>query len=77
MSVEQKSDLKSFHAFVAEQLANGGAHLSPEQVLALWRDRVDTIAAVNEGLHAVAERRTKPLHEYKNDFESRHNISTE
>lgn len=74
MSVEVKDDLQSFHAFVGEQIANGGAKLSPEQVLAMWRDRLESIAAVREGLEAVAAGRSKPLNEFVRDFEARHGI---
>ena len=77
MNIDQQNELQSFHAFVAEQLENGGVDLSPEEVLALWRERVDTIAAVNEGLKAVHEGRTKPLDQFRSDFESRNNSAVE
>ncbi len=75
MSVESKNELKNFHDFVADQLANGGAQLTPEQVLAMWRERVDTIAAVREGLDALDRGRTKPLVDFAEDFRQRHGIS--
>jgi hypothetical protein len=36
---EQRDDLKAFHDFVGEQLANGGASLTPAETLALWEIR--------------------------------------
>ncbi len=75
MGVESKNELKHFHDFVADQLTNGGAQLTPEQVLAMWRDRVDAIAAVREGFDAVDAGRTKPLDEFAEDFRQRHRIS--
>ena len=75
MGVESKNELKQFHDFVADQLANSGAQLTPEQVLAMWRDRVATIAAVREGLDAVDAGRVKPLDEFAEDFQQRHRSS--
>jgi hypothetical protein len=75
MGVEAKNDLKNFHDFVADQLANGGAELTPDQVLVMWRERVDTITAVREALDAVDAGRTKPLDEFSKDFRQRHGLS--
>jgi len=75
MAVEAKNDLETFHQFVGQQLANGGSHLSPEQVLAMWRERLETIGAVREGLEAVDAGRTKPLDQFARDFRKRYNIS--
>ena len=75
MSVRAKNDLESFHQFVSQQLANGGPPLSPEQVLAMWRERVDTIADIRDGLAAVDEGRTKPLEQFAHEFRKRHDIA--
>ncbi len=77
MAVEMKNDLESFHEFVGVQLANGGARLTPEQVLAMWRERLETIAAVDEGLDAVAAGRTKSLDQFARDFQRRHKLPGE
>jgi hypothetical protein len=37
MATELKSELHEFHDFVADQLRNGGAELSPEDVLGEYR----------------------------------------
>lgn len=60
MAVELKDDLESFHRFVEEQLNNGGAKLSPEQVLAIWRERLETIESVRCGIEDVEAGRTRP-----------------
>ena len=60
MAVELRNNLESFHQFVGEQLENGGATLSPEQVLAMWRERLETIESVRRGLEDVEAGRTKP-----------------
>ena len=74
MGVTSKNELNDFHDFLAEQLANNGSQLTPEQALAMWRERADTIAAVREGLDAVAAGRTKPLADFADDFRQRHGI---
>jgi len=60
MTVEVTNDLASFHRFVSEQLENGGTKLSPEQVLAMWRERLETIESVRRGLDDVDTGRSTP-----------------
>lgn len=74
MAAAITNDLKSFHRFVGEQLTNGGARLTPEEVWNMWRERQDSIAAVREGIEAVDAGRTKPLEEFIKDFRARHAI---
>jgi hypothetical protein len=77
MSIEAKDDLASFHEFVGAQLTNGGAALTPEQVLAMWRERLETVLALREGFDAVAAGRTKQLDQFARDFRRRHDIPDE
>jgi hypothetical protein len=48
-----------------------------EQALALWRERQETMQAIQEGLADVKSGLTKPLDEFLADFESRHGIAGE
>jgi hypothetical protein len=57
MDTERRDDLKAFHDFVGEQLANGGASLSPAEALDLWEiqhpsdeERAATVEALREAL---------------------------
>lgn len=75
MSIEPDSDLANFHRFVSQQLATGGSNRTPEEVLAMWREREETIVAVREGLEAIDAGQTTPLEEFAEDFERRHGIS--
>jgi predicted transcriptional regulator len=60
----QPSTLESFHEFVARQLASGtAAQMSPEQALARWREREESLAAIREGLADVEAGRTRPAEE--------------
>jgi hypothetical protein len=63
MSTTVKDDLRSFHEFVGRQLDNGGADLTPEQVLTLWRERLEVIESVRRGLEDVEAGRTRPADE--------------
>jgi len=74
----EESTLASFHQFIGEQLhSDAGVSISPEQALALWRDRQGTIEAVREGLADVAAGRTKSLDQFCQEFEKRHGIVRE
>ena len=77
MSVETRDDLNRFHEFVGEQIAAGVADLAPDQVLAMWRERMETVKAVREGLEAVEVGRTRPLDQFADDFRRRHNVPDE
>ena len=73
MATELTNNLESFHSFVGEMLKNGGARLSPEQVLAMWRERLETIQSVRRGLEDVDAGRTRPadevLHELRDELQ--------
>lgn len=69
------STLESFHQFVGQQLASATSEpMSPEQALALWRQRQDDLAAIREGLADVKAGRTKSLEEFDRDFRLRHGL---
>ena len=57
MASERRDDLKAFHDFVGEQLANGGASLTPAETVELWEiqhpsdeERAATVEALREAL---------------------------
>jgi predicted transcriptional regulator len=61
MSSHPTSTLEDFHQFVGRQLASPTAEpMSPEQALALWRERQETLAAIRQGLADVEAGRTRP-----------------
>lgn len=71
----QNTSLESFHQFVGRQLStDAAARLSPEQVLALWRERQEALAAFREGVADVDAGRTKSLEEFDRDFRLRHGL---
>ncbi|REJ90840.1 MAG: hypothetical protein DWQ34_16615 [Planctomycetota bacterium] len=63
MSTAARDDLQTFHEFVRRQLENGGADLTPEQVLAMWRERLETIDSVGRGLQDIDDGRTRSADE--------------
>lgn len=76
MEGHETSGLEKFHRFIGEQLqSDDAARMSPEQALALWRDRQETVQAIREGLADVEAGRTKPLDEFLADFQARNGIS--
>jgi len=78
MDANETSVLESFHRFIGEQLrSDDAAQMSPEQALALWRERQETVQAIREGLADVEAGRTKPLDEFLADFQARHGITGE
>jgi predicted transcriptional regulator len=60
MPAETQTELRSFHEFVAAQLQSRDASQSPEQVLAMWRERRETIASVRRGLDDLDAGRVTP-----------------
>lgn len=67
--------MDDLHRFTAEELRSDvAAQMSPEQALALLRQRHETLQAIKEGLADVAAGRVKPLDEFLTDFETRHGI---
>ena len=55
MNTPSLDDLRDFHRFVGEKVGNGGASLSPEEVLDEWRVLHPDLAAVEEDLAAIQE----------------------
>lgn len=50
----QPNTLASFHKFVGQQLASEtAAQMTPEVALALWRERQESIVAIQKGLADV------------------------
>lgn len=78
MHVPEESSLAGFHRFIGEQLhSDGGASLSPERALVMWRDRQETIEAIREGLDDLEARRTKPVEQFRREFADRHRLGGE
>ena len=76
-----RSDLATFHRFIAEQLA-GGADLTPEECLRAWRaehpapeELQDSVAAIERALDQAARGEGKPLDHFDRDFRNRHRIA--
>jgi len=53
MNTPSLNDLRDFHQFVGEKLNNGGASLSPEEVLDEWRILHPDAGAVEEDIVAI------------------------
>ncbi|HEY1859490.1 MAG TPA: hypothetical protein VGG61_04005 [Gemmataceae bacterium] len=82
MSTHSLDDLRGFHDFVGEKVSNGGASLSPEEVLAEWRILHPDPEAVEEDLAAIQEAIEDmengdtgiPFEEFDRDFRARRHL---
>ena len=76
MSIHEASPLADFHRFIGEQLQSTAAtYISPEDALALWRERQEASLAVQEGLADIEAGRAKPLDDFLSDFQHRHGVA--
>lgn len=71
-------ELATFQHFIAEQLA-GGAELTPEECLRVWRvehptheDLIESVAAVKRGLAQAERGEGKRLDDFDRDFRASH-----
>ncbi len=82
MAVSQE-ELDSFHRFVSQQIGNGGAELTLEELLDLWRaanptpeDLRDDVLAVKAAIRDLESGETgRPFEEFAEEFRRRNNIS--
>lgn len=76
MSVGLTDSLESFHDFVGEKLAKGRA-ISPEIALALWRERLREVEAIQEGLDALDRGETLPVDEFLRELDAEFRLNAE
>jgi predicted transcriptional regulator len=81
MRTDRREDLQAFRAFIDEQLANGGATLTPTEALGLWEiqnptddEREETLAAIRQGLKDADEGRVRPLEEFDREFRQKQGL---
>ncbi len=75
MSVSQATDLENFHHYVGKQLASKSTcSMSPEEVVARWREEQETLDAIREGLADIDAGRTKTIEEFDRDFRKRYGL---
>jgi hypothetical protein len=75
-------ELRDFHRFVGDKVNNGGATLSPEEVLDEWRMLhpdpeavAEDVAAIQEAIDDMEKGDTGiPLEEFDRNFRARHNL---
>jgi len=82
MSTQPTNELRDFHRFVGEKIGNGGASLSPEDVLDEWRalhprsdEFADDVAAMQEAINDLENGDEGiPFEEFDRDFRERHGL---
>jgi hypothetical protein len=73
MSTSLPTEAESFHSFLAHQIANGGRHKSPEELVQDWRKERqefdETVVALKEAIDDMnAGDRGRPVDEVFNDL---------
>jgi hypothetical protein len=82
MANETRDDLKAFHAFVGEQIANGGASLTPAEALNVWEilhpsdtERAATVEALKDALEDMRAGDTGiPAREFFADLRNKYGL---
>ncbi len=54
-AAELMNELQAFHQFIADQLANGGSSLTPEECVDLWRAQNPGEQELRAGVEAIEE----------------------
>jgi hypothetical protein len=85
MSAQQTNELPDFHRFLTEKLSNGGATLTPEEVLDEWREShpepeqidEDEFAAIQEALDDMKNGdHGRPFDEVMAELRAKYNLSS-
>ena len=72
MAATEPTTLQSFHRFLSKQLeSDSNLPLTPEEMLALWREEQEALDAIKEGLADVEAGRTKSLAEFERDIRAK------
>jgi hypothetical protein len=82
MATPSIHDLRDFHQFVGNKVNNGGALLSPEEVLDEWRmlhpdpgEVAEDVAAIQEAIDDLENGDTGiPFEEFDRSFRARHGL---
>ncbi len=75
MSLPEPATLETFHRFVGELLqSNPQNHFSPEEAWAMWKERMETLAAIREGLADIEAGRTISLEDFRREFSAKHGL---
>jgi len=78
MNTQSLNELIEFHRFVGEKVSNGGANLSPEEVLDEWRllhPDDDDMAAIQEAIDDLENGDVGiPLEEFDREIHAKYNL---
>lgn len=82
MSTSIPTEAEAFQTFLAKEIANGGRHKSPEELVQDWRrerqEFDETVAALREAIDDMnAGDHGRPLDEVMRDIRAKHGWSDE
>jgi 16S rRNA C967 or C1407 C5-methylase (RsmB/RsmF family) len=82
MATERENDLVAFRKFVDEQLSNGGAKLTLNEVLARWEnenqtpeERQNSMQALEQSLKHTGSSNDQSFNEVLEDFRKKHGLT--
>ena len=81
MATDRVDDIHAFRAFLDEQLANGGALLTPAQAVDLWEiqyagedEEYDAVEAIRRGFADIEAGMVRPAREALAELRRKHNL---
>jgi predicted transcriptional regulator len=83
MGTDRIDDIPAFRVFLDEQLASGGAFLTPAEALALWEHRNasdkerETVEAIQRGFEDIDAGRVRPAGEAVAELSRKQNLAQE
>ncbi len=82
MPTDRIDDIHAFRVFLEEQLARGGASLTPTEALELWElenagddEKREALEAITRGFADIEAGRVRPAREAVAELRRKHNLS--
>ena len=71
MSADLRTELQEFREFLSRRLSEEGPVPSPEECLRLWRERCETLEAIEQGLAEAEAGLGVPYRQFLGEFRSK------
>lgn len=75
MATQLPTDAECFHDFLGTQIENGGRELSPEELLAYWRqEHAEAVEDIRQGLRNMEAGLGRPFEEVDAEMRKKYGI---